>query len=1260
MFKVFEMKFSYFIIITIFIYTNCLCQQTFKINENNIQSKPAGIKYNFRTYDLEKGLDNSYILALAEDKFGNIWLGSNGSGVCKFDGNDFKWFSNFNGASNIVVQSIFKDSKGNLWIGTFGNGISKFDGYNFITFNTDNGLASNKIWSINEDNQGNIWVGTHDNGVSKFDGKNFINYNINNGLISNLARTIFKDNIGNIWIGSSKGITVFDGKSFTKYDSTNGLPDENIIAITQNKNNKIIIGSYGDGIYEFKDGLFNEFKYNEQLTSKFICALLTDKQGNIWIAESRGGIDKFDGNKITHFTVKEGLNNNEVIALIEDKASNIWIGTYGSGLCKFSGEKFSYFSSDEGLSSNVIRAIVEDSIHNLWISTSGGMINKFDSQNFYFYNENTGINNRFILSSVIDKNGNLWFGTSGNGAILKTGNNLTYYTENEGLSSNYILNIFCDSKNRIWFGTYGGYACYYNNGTFTKIDKKNGLTSNFINIITEDSQGNIWFGSENDGVFVYDGRIVKKAFLNEIGNKSIKSLLFDKSGCLWIGTYGNGVYKTDKSEVKCFNDSNGLINNFAQSLLQDNNGNIWIGTNKGIVKLIDNKENKSKNINLPVFENYYIKSFGFKEGFIGNNCSANAIFSDNNGKIWIGTGKNLTKYNPDFDNINEIKPAVYLKEIRLFFESIDWKNNTKYPNLKRDSLSENYNVPYSLIAPYNYNHFTFIFSAVNMSFPEKTKYKFKLEGLDRDWSPSTNKNEITYSGLKPGKYTFYIVAINEDGVSSEKPYEFYLEIVPPWWETNLFRICAIIFIIVSIILIIKFREQKLQKAKEKLEQIVKERTAEVVKQKDEIANKNEELSQQNEEITAQRDEIEAQRDIVVSQKNHIELINTEITDSIKYAKRIQEAMLPDFASTRGLIPLLTPNDMESTRELIPLLTPSDMESTRVLIPLLTLETFILFKPKDVVSGDFYWATQISTMGHDPLLIVAVADCTGHGVPGAFMSMLGISFLNDIVIKQKITTPSIILDELRIAIIVALKQTGETGTQNISSSLNVKDGMDMSLIVINLQASTSRTSVSEQSDLETLKESSVEALPQSNISVQAEPVKIKPTEALPQSNRGSYNAQWAGANNPLWLVRSSKEMPPFQKVASLENTVTQSSELSSNEPEVRDTELTNQKFVLQEVKPDKQPVAIYENMKPFTNHEIQLYKGDIIYLMSDGYEDQFGGPKGKKFLSKNLKQLLVDNSQLTMKEQKEKLEKTLFNWIGDGEQIDDITILGLSI
>lgn len=265
---------------------------------------------------------------------------------------------------------------------------------------------------------------------------------------------------------------------------------------------------------------------------------------------------------------------------------------------------------------------------------------------------------------------------------------------------------------------------------------------------------------------------------------------------------------------------------------------------------------------------------------------------------------------------------------------------------------------------------------------------------------------------------------------------------------------------------------------------------------------------------------------VLEEKN--ELIShqkQEITDSIRYASRIQNAVLPSAT-------LLS----ESLKE-----------------------HFVLFLPRDIVSGDFYWFTKQG----DKVVLVA-ADCTGHGVPGAFMSMLGVSFLYEIVNKENILQPSQILNKLRELIKVTLSQTGKQNEQ--------KDGMDISLSVLDLK---------------------------------------------------NMKLEWAGAFNSLYLVRNGE---------------------------------------LVEYKADKMPIAIHINdHQSFTNHEIQLVPGDTFYMYSDGFSDQFGGPDGRKFMSKRFKQFLVDINSLSLDEQKERLLNEHLTWKGEHyEQVDDIIVFGVRV
>lgn len=326
-----------------------------------------------------------------------------------------------------------------------------------------------------------------------------------------------------------------------------------------------------------------------------------------------------------------------------------------------------------------------------------------------------------------------------------------------------------------------------------------------------------------------------------------------------------------------------------------------------------------------------------------------------------------------------------------------------------------------------------------------------------------------------------------------------------------------------------------------------------------ILYQNSSLEQANEEISTQRDEIETQRDMLENQRDVLENQNIKITASIQYAKYIQQAVLPSQVNLDALL-----NDY-----------------------------FVLFKPKDIVSGDFYWAAKVKTT-----LILAVSDCTGHGVPGAIMSMLGISFLNEIVRKKEITKASDVLNHLRDSIVEALQQKGVTDEQ--------KDGMDISIITIDLKNSNGKL--------------------------------------LTDSDNVTFPAQWAGANNSIYIITPLDN----SGITRFENELTSSKIIKSSNS------------ALVKIKPDKMPISIYRHMHEFTNHEFTLYKNDKIYLMSDGYADQFGGPNANKFLSKNLRQLILENCQLQMNEQKINLENRLTDWMGNEEQIDDITVVGLKI
>ena len=283
-------------------------------------------------------------------------------------------------------------------------------------------------------------------------------------------------------------------------------------------------------------------------------------------------------------------------------------------------------------------------------------------------------------------------------------------------------------------------------------------------------------------------------------------------------------------------------------------------------------------------------------------------------------------------------------------------------------------------------------------------------------------------------------------------------------------------------------------------------------------------------------------DQIAAQHHQLEEKSKEITDSITYAKRIQDAYLPE----KDLLTQIFP------------------------------QAFLLFKPKDIVSGDFYWYSQLNSP--TPSRIFAAADCTGHGVPGAIMSVICSNALNEVVNNKHIHQPDLILNEVRNMVTASFKKQGES-TQ--------KDGMDIALV------------------------------------------------RLIDSN-GKITLQFAGANNPLWIVRKGESSNPSENIIS-----------------------TGTHHLI-EIKADKQPIGIYEKMNPFTLHQMDLQSGDTIYSFSDGYADQFGGTFGKKMKYKPLKDLILSIQDKDMSEQNTILYNAYNDWKRNFEQIDDVCMIGVRV
>jgi len=1042
-------------------------------------------QYNFKNFTPKNGLASSIVNGIFQDSKGYLWFATQGGGVSRFNGKVFRNFTKAEGLIANEVNYVSEDLKGNIWIATL-EGVSKFDGAGFTNYTTKEGLSENSVYCILADESGIIWFATRGGGVCMFDarledgagqGKKFSSFTEKDGLPSNNVYTISKDKKGNYWFGLENGIAKYDGKRITSYSKEDVIKKKTFFSSYVDSKGVVWFGgSTNDGVVKYAGNKFQQVELPEEVQNDFIGSITEDKKGNIWFATDHGAL-KYENRMFHLFDEKQGLSSNGVLSVSGDYEGNIWIGTQGGGVNLFNNESFENFIDKDGLTSKNISAMYQYDDDNYIIGTTGLGLNFFNSKTNTFTTSSgiKEIDQSTIFSVIVDRSRKIWVGAQEGVFVLEKKNNsyniIKHYNRVDSTEIVAALKIVEDKNNDIWVASYGSGVFRISGDKTINYRVKTGFTSDNILTVFEDSKGNIWIGTKDAGVVKYDGsKFTSYGPKEGMMDKAIWSITEDKNGVLYFGTGESGLCYYDGKQFRMMSAKDGLCSNYIPALLFDNISNcLWIGTEKGINKLTFR-------------ENFAIASlrfYGDQEGYKGIEINQNAIMLDKAGTVWFGTINGLSRYNRQYDSPNITPPKLHLSGIRLAYQTVDWKKYT-------DLVDPSTNLPLSLELSHKNNNLTFDFQAFTT---DNVKYTFMLEGQDEDWSPLSSNAEAVFTNITPGHtYTFRVKAVNSNGVWSNQTISFTFKIDPPWWQTWWFYTIMIVTVLLSIYIFINYRVAQLAKEKKVLEEKVTERTIE-------LKDANDKLS----------------------------IAFQDIKDSINYAKKIQDAILPLDEEIKKALP----------------------------------QSFVLFKPRDVVSGDFYWFNK-----KDHKVYIAAVDCTGHGVPGAFMSMIGNSLLNEIVSKKGTHDAAGILKQLHQGVRKSLKQDRD--------SYESKDGMDLALTVIDTTANT---------------------------------------------------IQYSGAKRPLFYYNGDK---------------------------------------FEEIKADKQSIGglEMEDHYQFTNHTFEIRKGDTFYLFTDGYVDQFGGDKGKKFSTKRLRETLANVQHLSMFRQHSELNSIIDNWKKEVEQIDDILVVGI--
>jgi ligand-binding sensor domain-containing protein/signal transduction histidine kinase len=775
-----------------------------------IDPQKAITQYKLDSWTSENGLPEDTVETIVQTRDGYLWLGTP-DGLARFDGTQFTVFNrgNTNEIKNDYVMALLEDREGSLWIGTFGGGLNRFKDGKFTVFTTKGGLSNDQVRSIYEDREGSLWIGTDGGGLNRFKDGKFTAFTTKDGLSNNRVRPICEDKEGSLWIGIfGAGLNRFKDGKFTAFTTKDGLSKNMVRSIYEDREGNLWIGTFGGGLNRFKDGKFTAFTTKDGLSNDSILSIYEDKEGSLWIGTDGGGLNRFKDGKFTAFTTKDGLSNDSVLSIYEDQEGSLWIGTFGGGVNRLKNGKFTVFTTKEGLSNDLVRPIYEDRGGNLWIGTDGGGLNRFKDGKFTVFTTKDGLSNDRLRSIGEDKEGSLWIGTFGGGLNRRKDGKFTVFTTKDGLSNDYVLAIYGDREGSLWVGTLGRGLNRFKDGKFTVFTTKDGLSNDLVRSIHEDREGNLWIGTLGGGLNRFkDGKFTAFTTREGLSNDSVLSIYEDQEGSLWIGTFGGGLNRFKDGKFTAFSTKDGLFNDSIYAILEDNQKNLWMSCSKGIFRvskqeLSDFAEAKISSISCT--------SYTTVDGLKTNECNGGSQYAGwktRDGKLWFPTIKGVAVINPNNMGVNALAPPVVIEQVII--------------DGKQVSLTE------GIKAPPGKGALEFHFTGLSLLIPEKVRFRYKLEGFDKDWIDAGTARMAHYTNLPPGVYRFKVVACNNDGLWNETgaSLEFYLQ--PHFYQTYWFYGLSALAVMFLGFGLYRLRVRQLCRRTEDLEVIVDERTSEL-------------------------------------------------------------------------------------------------------------------------------------------------------------------------------------------------------------------------------------------------------------------------------------------------------------------------------------------------------------------------------------------------------------------------------------------------
>jgi signal transduction histidine kinase/ligand-binding sensor domain-containing protein/DNA-binding response OmpR family regulator len=771
-----------------------------------INPKVEITQYGHRLWTTANGLPHNSIRAIAQTSDGYLWVATS-NGLARFDGVGFTVFNPANtpGLVEDRLTALVAGGDGALWIGTTGQGIIRYRDGKFQQVAAAE-LPDPVVRALYADSAGVVWIGT-ELGLSKYEGgKVSIVFKGGNRQLG--VHCLFEYPAGTVWAGTNSGLKKIEHGSITSYTVKDGMPGNPVWALADGPNGDLWVGTRPGGLSVLHNGHFRNYTERDGLTHNAIIALKRDRNGNLWIGTDGEGLDRFSNGQFTSYSTRSGLSNQVVRCIYEGREGSLWLGTAGGGLNQFKDFRVVVRSMREDLPSDMVRSIYQDAGGDVWLGTGNGVARIPEAGKLVHYTTKNGFSSDLIWPVLRDRAGNLWAGSEDGVLHWFRGADLIHPAARRTWQlSAAVRTIFQQSDGTVWIGTTSALR-RFSHGRMSVLGKEEGLASatGFVGAIVERADGSVWVGTGSGLQEFRKGRFlppITKAL--GLAGTNVVDLYEDGERTLWVLSTG-GISRISGGKITAYTKASGLPETDVYQILEDNFHNMWVSSRSGLLRISRAEldavaEGRKKKLDVDVL--------GAADGIQGssdfNFGYHPAAWKVRDGTLWFPTYGGVVTVDPSRMNTNPGPPPVFVERVAAD---------------ERPAIENGSRIPTG-------SHLEFHYTALNFLVPERVRFRYILEGFDREWVDAGARRVAYYTNLPPGSYRFRVAACNGDGIWSEPGASFAFALSPRFRQTIWFYLLCAATVALAIAGVHRWRVGGLRRHERQLAERVEERTAEL-------------------------------------------------------------------------------------------------------------------------------------------------------------------------------------------------------------------------------------------------------------------------------------------------------------------------------------------------------------------------------------------------------------------------------------------------